>query len=436
MSKKIIVAGGGLVGSLITVLLSKQGHQVQLHEKRPDPRGHALSGGRSINLALSHRGFHALEQAGLKHVIKPLGVPMYGRAIHDNEGQVTFQPYGEEGQAIWSVSRNKLNEVLIDHAGQHAWLFFEQEFIRSNEQEAVFSEAGKEHSYAHDLLLGCDGAHSNVRKQVKGATWAEEQLSHQYTELHIPPDSETGDFALDANALHIWPRRQFMLIALPNADRSFTATLFLAAKGNPSFASLADQGNMEDFLREQFPDAMQCIPDLSTQLSANPVSSLSTMYVEKWWDDTTMLLGDAAHAIVPFYGQGMNAGFEDCRIFNEMIKKHGLSSDMLQAFYEQRKPDVDAIAQLALDNFIEMRDKVADDAFLKRKQADQLLHEAFPDDWQTQYGMVTFSDTPYHKALERGEKQARLLDDIFSLEGFDMDWLKTPVHPEVKAKLF
>ncbi len=413
MSKKIGVLGGGLVGSLISILLVKEGYHVEVFEKRPDPRDLSNSGGRSINLALSHRGIRTLKMAGVFESIEPLLIPMYGRMVHTNSS-IDFQPYGRRDQYINSVSRHQLNTLLITKAEEAGVRFYFEENIEDirPENAALSMSSGSVHSF--DFLIGADGAFSSLRKKISekdsSHNSSEEKLSHSYKELTIPAFND--QFAMDPLALHIWPRKNFMLIALPNTDHSFTCTLFLGDRGDPSFEQLDSQEKIRTFLQDSFPDVIPLLEDPIHQFQSNPTSSLQTIKTFPWAYQKSLLIGDAAHAIVPFYGQGMNAGFEDCRIFVELLQASDHDwARTAQDFQLIRKKDADAIAELALRNFLEMREGVIDESFLKRKQLEKRLNGA-SGEWLPLYSMVTFSDLPYHKALKLGELQDHIIKDL------------------------
>ncbi|MGD1890803.1 MAG: FAD-dependent oxidoreductase, partial [Cyclobacteriaceae bacterium] len=418
MSKgTMTILGAGLSGALLSTLLAQKNYSVQLYEKRSDPRKFGLEEGRSINLALSHRGWQALGQAGLKSKVQEQAIAMRGRMMHSETGDLSFQPYGTEDQAIYSVSRLGLNRLLINEAERAgAELGFQHrcEEIYLKRGAALIQNLGNEESFVTepDLLIGADGAYSTLRTAMQKTpryNYSQSYIEHGYKELSIP--AKNGDFALEPHALHIWPRGGYMLIALPNADGSFTCTLFLAYEGKESFAKLNSPAEVIRFFEQRFPDALEVMPQLTEEFFANPTSDLVTIKCYPWSRyGRNVLIGDAAHAIVPFYGQGMNAGFEDCRIFMELLEEHGSNyADMITHFQELRKPDADAVAELALKNFIEMRDLVADREFLERKKIESELHHRFPDRWVTQYTMVTFSDTRYSDALRIGKQQDKIM---------------------------
>ena len=426
----IAIVGAGLVGSLLSIYLAKRGYKISVFERRPDMRKSVFEGGRSINLALSNRGIRALEEIGLADVIKQTAVPMHGRMIHDREGKLTFQPYGKQGQFINSVSRSGLNKALMTEAEKLGTEFFFDHRVEKvnlvntilttvdSRQSTVDKEFGK--------IIGSDGAFSAVRSALQFTDrfdYAQDYIDHGYKELHIPA-GDAGSFQLERNALHIWPRESFMMIALPNPDGSFTCTLFFPFTGFVSFDKLKTDKEVTDFFQQVFPDAKALMPDLRTDFQQNPTSSLVTVKCFPWVRNKTLLIGDAAHAIVPFFGQGMNAGFEDCRILNQLLDKHTDNWDtVLPEFQRMRKPDTDAIAQLALDNFIEMRDLVADADFLLRKKIEAKLHELFPDKWIPLYSMVTFHDhIRYSDAYAIGHKQKKIMDEVMKIPGIESNW--------------
>jgi len=393
--RSVTVVGAGLVGSLVSIYLAKRGYRVTLLERRGDMRKANVDRGRSINLALSTRGLVALEEVGLADVIRKNAIPMKGRMMHDIPGNLSFLPYGKEGQFINSISRGDLNVLLMDEAEKAGVK------IKFNQRLNTLEDVD------FDLLIGADGAYSAVRHalQINGRfNFSQEYIEHGYKELHIPSGTH-----LEKNALHIWPRESFMMIALPNPDGSFTGTLFLSFD---QFGSIKDP---KKFFHDTFPDALKLMSDFEHQWASNPVASLVTMKCWPWSQgNNVLLIGDAAHAVVPFYGQGMNAGFEDCRILNQLLDKHKENWDLtIDEFEKLRKPDADAIAQLALDNFIEMRDLVADEEFLLRKRIEARLNQLYPDKWIPLYSMVTFrDDIRYSEAYATGKKQKKIMDDV------------------------
>jgi kynurenine 3-monooxygenase len=427
--KSVAIVGAGLVGSLLAIYLAKRGYKVTVYERRLDMRQHLIERGRSINLALSNRGIRALHEVGLAEVLKQNAIPMHGRMIHDEQGNLNFQPYGKTGQYINSVSRGGLNMVLMTEAEKLGVKFFFEhrcvhiDFAKS-ELVIKFNEAILHRT--HNIILGSDGAFSAVRNAMQYTDrfeYSQTYIEHAYKELRIPA-GDSGNFLMEPNALHIWPRESFMLIALPNPDKTFTCTLFLQADGPVSFSELKSEESITGFFGKYFPDALNLMPSLPEDFRDNPTASLITVRCFPWVRHKTALIGDAAHAIVPFFGQGMNAGFEDVLVLNDLLNKHEDHwKPTLAEFQELRKPDADAIAQLALDNFVEMRDLVADPEFILRKKIEAKLHEYFPEKWTPLYSMVTFYDNiRYSEAYAMGLKQKKIMDEVMNTPGIENNW--------------
>lgn len=413
--KKISIVGAGLVGSVLASLLAQKGHKVLMFERRPDMRRHDIGGGRSINLALSDRGWKALDMIGISKKVREAAIAMKGRMIHNEDGSQVFQPYGKENQAIYSVSRGGLNQILMDHAEENGVkIFFDKRC-----EEILFDKTAIRFEddiiKGNDLIFGADGAFSRVRLSMQMTDRFDYQqfyLPHGYKELTIPA-GENGEHQLEKNALHIWPRHSFMLIALPNTDGSFTCTLFAPFEGENSFATINDKEDLKKYFERHFNDAIPLMPTLEEDFFQNPTSSLVTIKCFPWTHENVALIGDASHGIVPFYGQGMNSGFEDCTVLNEIIENsNGDWVDILKDFEESRKPNTDAIAELAIQNFIEMRDLVADPDFLLRKKIEKKMAERLPEQFLPLYSMVTFSDIPYSEALKMGKKQDAFFEEI------------------------
>ncbi|MBS1557354.1 MAG: FAD-dependent monooxygenase [Bacteroidetes bacterium] len=428
-NQHIAIAGAGLVGSLLSIYLAKRGHNVSVFERRPDMRQATTDRGRSINLALSNRGLRALEEVGLAEELKKVAIPMHGRTMHDRQGQLTFQPYGKEGQYINSVSRSNLNIVLMNKAEALGVKFYFNHRIASVDFETTTlllqNQESKIESHKFNAIIGADGAFSAVRGSMQITDrfdYEQNYIAHGYKELHIPAGA-TGNFQLEKNSLHIWPRESFMLIALPNPDGSFTGTLFFPFEGKQSFDSITTKTEAEFFLKEIFPDAFALMENPAESFMSSPASSLVTVKCFPWTKNKTLLIGDAAHAIVPFYGQGMNAGFEDCRLLNEWLEKTMEWNEIFSEFQRQRKPDTDAIADLALHNFIEMRDLVGDSKFLLRKKIEARFNQHFPEKWIPLYTMVTFSDDiRYSRALAIGQKQKKIMDEVMQTPNIETTW--------------
>ena len=417
------IVGAGLVGSLLSVILAKKGFKTEVWERRPDMRKAGLTGGRSINLALSDRGLRALELAGLRKEVMELCIPMYGREVHDENGETRFMQYGKDGEAINSISRGGLNEMLLRKADEFNNISFHFDSkcddINFQKNEILIRDENEQSSkHQYDAIFGTDGAFSAVRQSMMRSDrfnfeYKQDYLEHSYKELSIPP-AEDGGWRINKNALHIWPRKSFMLIALPNLDGSFTCTLFLAFHGEISFDILKTGEDVTNFFNKYFPDAAKLMPTLVEDFFENPTPSLATIKCGPWFiPNKCTLLGDAAHPIVPFYGQGMNAGFEDCTYMNQLIDKYHEDWDTIfPEFYKMRKPNGDAVGDLALMNFIEMRDLVADPDFILKNKIDKKISTLFPDRWTTQYSMVTFSDTPYSEAMKLGLEHKMTLNEI------------------------
>lgn len=433
------IVGAGLVGTLQSVFLAQKGYRVDIFERRPDMRDANIYGGRSINLAMSNRGWRALANVGIDDQIREIAIPMYRRTMHDIKGNLTFQPYGKENEAIYSVSRAELNKLLLNLADDYATTRFHFNRrctdIDLAQKTICFSDdrTGEQFTHAYDKLIGTDGAYSAVRHRLMFTDrfdYSQDYIDHGYKELSIEPDDD-GNHRLEKNTLHIWPREDFMMIALPNIDGSFTCTLFLSFDGAVSFSGLNTEPEVLGFFQYYFPDVLPLIPDLLEQFFTNPTSSLITTRCYPWhYKDDILLMGDAAHAIVPFYGQGMNAGFEDCTIFNHiLVNEGGYKPGLFEKFGKQRKPDADAVAELALRNFIEMRDLTADPEFLLRKKIEARFSALYPDKWVPLYSMVTFMEYPYSEAMELGRWQDSIMEKVMQVKDIENRW----ESPEVEA---
>lgn len=426
---RVAITGAGLAGSLLSIYMARRGLPVTIYERRPDMRKVEIPAGRSINLALSTRGIAALERVGLAEKVLEMAIPMRGRMMHSLDGEQTYQPYGRDGEAINSVSRRSLNELLMSTAeAEGVEIEFEQRVRDVDVRDATLTleSGGVKREVATRFVVGADGAFSAVRARMmrRGRfNYSQTYLEHGYKELTMPP-TEDGGFRLEPNALHIWPRHDFMMIALPNPDRTFTCTLFLRhERAEFSFESLRDDDAVRAFFAEQFSDAVPHLPALCEEFAENPIGALCYVKCGPYnHGDRTLLVGDAAHAVVPFYGQGMNAAFEDCRIFDELVERHGPEnvSDAIHEFSDTRKDDADAICDLAVYNFYVMRDYVADPAFLARKQLEHVLEEAFPETYRSLYGMVSFSNIPYAEAKSIADGQTKWLDEVEERGGTEL----------------
>ena len=447
MAKSVTLVGAGLVGSLLSIYLSKKGYKVNVYERRPDMRRTNGYAGRSINLALSDRGWRGLEGVGIADEIKKIAIPMYGRFIHHKDGTNAYQPYGKENQAIYSVSRADINMKLMDLAEKHSDIKFHfnkrcTNINRQNLELSFEDNDSKNTETVHsDLIFGADGAFSASRLNMQLNSDRFEYKQHYidcgYKELIIPP-GENGKFLLEKNSLHIWPRGSFMMIALPNPDGNFTCTLFLPFEGEKSFENLKTRESVKQFFDEEFSSAVPLMPTLLEDFFANPTSSLVTVKCFPWtFDNKIGLIGDAAHAIVPFYGQGMNCGFEDCVVLNDLIEKHNHNWDTIFPEYQRlRKPDGDAIADLAIANFVEMRDKTADPKFLLQKKIEAKFSQNHPDKWIPLYTMVTYSPKiRYSTALNEGIKQQAIMDKIMAIADIESKWDSIEVENEILKHL-
>ena len=448
-SEPLTVMGAGLVGSLLSLYLARRGHPVQVFERRPDPRQAGQQEGRSINLALSDRGWRALEGVGVADDIRQVGIAMSGRVMHDLQGNLTRQPYGQAGQAIYSVNRGHLNRRLLDlaEAQPGVRLRFDQQCLgidlRQRQLHLLDSISRQEHTVPYTRLFAADGTFSAVRgvlQKTDRYDYSQDYLEYGYKELTIEAGPD-GAWPLEKNALHIWPRGQYLMIALPNIDGSFNCTLFFPYEGAESFAALRTPADVTAFFGRVFSDALPLMPNLTDDFFRNPTGSLVTIRCYPWkHDDDVLLLGDASHAIVPFYGQGMNAGFEDCRILNELLDQHGDAawSTIFAEFQAQRKPNTDAMADLALYNFTEMRDRVADPRFLLQKKIEAKISGQYPGRWTPLYSQVTFSHTPYAEAWAAGQRQdaimARIMPHIQAEADFDQPAVQSLVRQEMAGR--
>lgn len=436
---KIAVVGSGLVGSLLAIYLKKAGHTVHVYDRSADIRKIQFSG-RSINLAMSHRGWKALDEIGLGDDIRGISIPMEKRAIHLVDKPLTYQYYGKEGESIYSISRGLLNKKMISLAEEAGvQFFFEKRVWDVNLAEAILhigeTERGEWQDLKYDKIFGADGAFSRVRHRMQRQNmfnYSQEFLNTGYKELNIPANPD-GSHKLDKNSLHIWPRNEFMLIALPNLDGSFTCTLFMPFEGENSFESLKDEETLEQFFAKYFPSTVDVIPNLVEDFFKNPTSSLVTMKCFPWtFEDKVALIGDACHAIVPFYGHGMNAGFEDITVLNQLMQEYGNDWYTIFKEYEKsRKPNADAIAELSYRNFMEMSSKTADAAFLLQKKIEKHFSEKYPDKWLPLYSRVTFSDRPYAEALDIGDRQKEIMDEIMRIDNIEEKWNTIEVENKI-----
>ncbi|MDC7995867.1 FAD-dependent oxidoreductase [Altibacter sp. HG106] len=429
MKDRVLIVGAGLCGSLLALRMAQRGYRVTLVEKRPDLRKVSQDAGRSINLALSDRGLKGLRLAGVEEAAKKLCIPMHGRMIHDAQQHKFMSPYsGREEEFINSVSRPGLNKLLLDaaEAMPNVRLLFNHGCRSVNLQEATATfknyDSGEEVKINGDVLLGTDGAGSAVRKSMFLHkkflfSFSQQWLTHGYKEISIPP-AEDGGYRAHQNSLHIWPRGEDMLIALPNLDGSFTVTLFLPYKNSDyCFENLTTPERVEAYFKKEFPDAVALMPNLAEEFFENPTGPLGTIKCAPWSSyGKTLLLGDAAHAIVPFYGQGMNASFEDVVVFDTMLDAHeGNWQKVFEAYEAARKEDTDAIADLAVDNFHEMKEHTASDLFQQKRKLEIAFEQEFPKQYHSKYSLVTFNeDIPYSEAMRRGRAQDKAILNLLS----------------------
>ncbi|MGH8061111.1 MAG: FAD-dependent oxidoreductase [Pseudoxanthomonas sp.] len=442
--KSITLIGAGLAGALLATLLARRGWRVDVHEKRGDPRVKGYEGGRSINLALAERGRNALRQADADDEVMTQAVMMRGRMVHFLDGRQQLQRYGRnDSEVIWSIHRGDLNICLLDLAEQAgARLHFHQrlESVDFDATTARFIDDrdASTHDLAFTALVGADGAGSSLRAAMMRLSDLGERtefLDHSYKELEIPPAAD-GDFKIEPNALHIWPRGHYMCIALPNDEKTFTVTLFLPNQGDPSFATIRTGADAKALFQRDFADAVPLIPELEQDWERNPPGLLATLYLERWHiDDRAVLLGDAAHAMVPFHGQGMNCAFEDCVVLARKLEEHADMAEAFAAFQAERRPDALAIQQMALENYLEMRDRVDDPDFLLQRELERALQERHPGRFVPHYTMVTFMLIPYSVALARSDIQREIL--VAATRGKDsldaIDWEATDA--DVMARL-
>ena len=444
-AETVSLIGAGLNGPLLALGLMRRGFCVEIYERRPDMRRVRISAGRSINLALSTRGIHALAEAGLWDEMQKLVITMKGRMMHSVTSDLTFQPYGkDDSEVINSISRAELNIALLDAAeAQGVKIHFQQRCtgidLKTGALRLRNERKRKERTIKSSVVIGCDGSASAIRGEMLKLSrfnFSQQYLDYGYKELTIPAGPH-GEHVVETNALHIWPRGHYMLIALPNVDGTFACILFLPFEGPDSFAQLHTHSAVIEFFRYRFPDAMSLMPHLADNFFTNPTGAMVTIKCSPWHvDSRVLLLGDAAHAIVPFFGQGINCGFEDCTCLLELLDRHGADWErVFTEFEEARKVNTDAIAELAVENFVEMRDRVADPQFLFRKKVELALQARYPRLFVPKYSMVTFHRIPYATALRRGQVQdlmlTELCDGINRID--ELDWSKADrlIHSEL-----
>ncbi|MCP5061004.1 MAG: FAD-dependent monooxygenase [Ignavibacteriae bacterium] len=434
--ENILIIGAGLCGSLLALRLGQRGYNVRVIEMRPDLRKVNISAGRSINLAFSDRGIKAMRMVGIQDKVEPLCIPMNGRMIHDKESNTFLSNYsGRSHEYINSISRGELTALLMDEAEalENVTIEFNKKCKKVDFENniATFKDYNtkEEIKLNADVIFGTDGAGSSLRKSYYLEkkflfSFSQNYLTHGYNELSVLP-TEDGGFKTYKNALHIWPRGDFMLIALPNLDGSFTVTLFLSFdEGEYNFNNLTNPEIVREFFQKEFPDALELMPNLVEDFFENPTAALGTVKCSPWhYKGNTMLMGDAAHAIVPFYGQGMNASFEDVVEFDKFLDNHkGDWEATFKAYEKSRKKNTDAIADLAIDNFFEMRDHVANPIFKEKRKLEMALEENFPDDYSSKYSLVTFNENiGYHEAMTRGRAQDKAILNMIADSKIDLN---------------
>ena len=445
MEKKVIIVGAGLVGSLWAVYMQKAGYQVVIYERRSDIRKAEISAGKSINLALSERGWNSLKAAGVEKEIEKIAIPMSGRVMHSIEGDLTYQAYGKKDEAIYSVSRGHLNAIMMDLAErkgntkihyQHQCLDADLEkghiTLKNLNTQEIFEDKA-------DVIFAADGAFSAVRynsmQKVDRFNFSQFYIEDGYKELLLPAD-KNGNYKIEKNALHIWPRGRFMLIALPNEDGSFTCTLFMPFENDKyAFKQLDSDAKIKDFVKKVFPDFYELIPNLIENWHQNPLSSMSITRCFPWTVGKFALMGDSAHSTVPFYGQGMNAGFEDCFVMWELLNKNKDWDKTFKEYQEIRKPDGDALQDLSLDNYYVMRDHVADEKFLLQKKIEARIHERHPNKWIPLYSQVSFSNIRYSDAYKQGKVQEEIMQKVMSSPTIEKTWDSKEVENQILSMI-
>ncbi len=443
--KDVTIVGAGLVGSLWAVYLSKAGYKVNIYERRPDIRKAEISAGKSINLALSDRGWKALKGAGVDHLIREIAIPMPGRIMHDLEGKLTYQAYGKEGQAIYSVSRGGVNARMMDIAEEvgNAKIHYNMKCLNADLEAGIChfedTSTGERLEVKSDLIFACDGAFSAIRynamQKLDRFNYSQRYIEDGYREILLPANPD-GSYKIEKNALHIWPRGRFMLIALPNEDGSFTCTLFMPFEGENSFEQLKTRDQVDAFFKKTFPDFYEIMPNVGDAWEDHPLSSLAITRCYPWHHGKCALMGDAAHATVPFYGQGMNAGFEDCTVMNNLMLKHNHDWEKIFAEYSPlRKPDGDGLQDLSLHNYHVMRDYVADPKFLLQKKIEARFSDKYPEKWLPLYSMTTFSEFRYSEAWKEGQRQQAIMDEVMDAPDIESKWDSEAVEQQMLSLL-
>lgn len=427
--ERVMVVGSGLVGSLLAIYLARLGYRVEVYDRRADPRSERAASGKSINITLCERGFRALDRVGAGDLLRPLAIPAYGRVMHDLDGTTHYQPYGNSGEAIHSISRNDINKALLSYAEERGSidLHFHAECLDIDLERPAARfrnlETGGEAWVTADRILGADGAFSAVRSRLQKRDrfeYSQQFVAQGYKELNLPAAAD-DDWRLDQNAIHIWPRGRYMLIGFANTDGSFTVALHLPFEGEPSFESITTGADVVELFERFFPDALPLIPGLVADFFDHPVSSMVTVRCSPWtYQDKVALVGDAAHAIVPSYGQGANCGFEDCSVLSDCLEAaNGDWPTALAEYERQRKPNADAIADLALEHFAELQELVGDSGFLLRKRIERRINELYPDRYSPLYSMISFTDLTYVEALRIEKEQRAMVERFLAMAGIE-----------------
>jgi kynurenine 3-monooxygenase len=444
--KNITIVGAGLVGSLHAIYMAKRGYNVKVFERRSDLRKADISAGKSINLVISHRGWTALKKAGIADQIEGITIPAHSRMTHDTESNTKVLPYSIKNEPIHSVSRGGLNAKLMDIADvfENVEFFFNEKCLdidlKSNTAHFENSSTNEKKTISSDLIVGSDGAFSSVRNRLTKTdrfNYSQQFIEHGYKELVIPPNKD-GSPQITQDSLHIWPRKSFMLMALANLDGGFTCTLFMPFEGINSFDAIKDEKDLIDFFEKEFPDAIPLMPTLKEDYFNNKTSSLAIVKCNPWHHKGNVaLIGDAAHAIIPFYGEGMNCGLEDCYVFDNLLDELGDDNmeELLSQYSKSRQPNADAIADLSVRNFVEMRDLVADSNFILRKKIEGKVYANNPEKWVPLYSQVKFTNTEYHVAKASGEKHDAIMKEIMQLPNIEENWDSSQVELKILSML-
>lgn len=446
--KEATIIGAGLAGSLWAVYLAKAGYKVIIFERRSDIRLAEIQAGKSINLSLSHRGWEALKAVNVDHHVNELAIPMTGRTMHSTTGELTYQPYGKDGQAIYSVSRGELNAKMMDVAEKEngATIHYNMQCTGGNLEDGIVyltnKITGEKSEYKSDVVFGCDGAYSALRynafQKLDRFDYSQDFVNDGYRELMIPANKD-GSYKLDKNSLHIWPRGRFMLIALANDDGSFTCTLFMPFEGDENaFDKINTKSEIETFFQKTFPDFYEICPNVAEQWGTHPLSSLVIMRCYPWTYGKAALMGDAAHATVPYYGQGMNASLEDCHAMGRLMEEHNHNwVEIFKAYQAERKPNGDAIQELSKHNYLVMSDYVSDPEFLLQKKFERKIQELYPEKYIALYTMVSFTSIPYAEAWDKGQKQDVFIKNIMAKHDvkslFEADKIDDLIHSTFKT---